>query len=58
MSTMNPTRRDVLAAMAGAGIAGALPATAFAQAGMPLRRIPGRIIGLGFRRERVRSPAA
>ena len=23
-----------------------------------LRRIPGRIIGLGFRRERVRSPAA
>jgi 2-polyprenyl-6-methoxyphenol hydroxylase-like FAD-dependent oxidoreductase len=23
-----------------------------------LRRIPGRLIGLGFRRERVRSPAA
>ena len=23
-----------------------------------LRRIPGRIIGLGFRRERVRSPKA
>jgi diketogulonate reductase-like aldo/keto reductase len=52
MSTMNPTRRDVLAAMAGAGIAGALPATAFAQAGMPLRHIPGTdeslpLVGLG-----------
>ena len=52
MSTGNPTRRDVLAAMAGAGIAGMLPTTVFAQQGMPQRRIPGTdeslpLVGLG-----------
>lgn len=52
MSIGNPTRRDVLTAMAGLGASGLLPAKAFGQDGMPLRRIPGTdeslpIVGLG-----------
>ena len=52
MSKGNTTRRDVLAGMAGLGMSGILPAAAFAQDGMPVRRIPGTdeslpIVGLG-----------
>ena len=52
MSTKNPTRRDVLAAMAGLGAASLLPAGAHAQGTMPMRRIPGTdeslpLVGLG-----------
>jgi diketogulonate reductase-like aldo/keto reductase len=52
MSTGKPTRRDVLTGMAGLGIAGMLPESAFAQQSMPLRRIPGTdeslpLVGLG-----------
>ncbi|MDH3441128.1 MAG: aldo/keto reductase, partial [Gammaproteobacteria bacterium] len=52
MSESNPTRRDVLAAMAGMGALGLVPTMTFAQDGMPLRRIPGTdeslpLVGLG-----------
>ena len=44
-----PVRRQSAGAAASCGCSTAIPL---------LRRIPGRIIGLGVRRERVRSPAA
>ncbi len=52
MTFDNPTRRDVLTAIAGAGAASLLPPFVFAQDGMPLRRIPGTdealpLVGLG-----------
>ena len=52
MSTVNPTRREAIAAIAGLGVAGMLPAAAFAQEAMPSRRIPGTdealpLVGLG-----------
>jgi diketogulonate reductase-like aldo/keto reductase len=50
MGNFNPTRRDVLAAMAALGASGTFPA--FAQEGMPKRQIPGTdeslpLVGLG-----------
>ena len=52
MTFDNPTRRDVLTAIAGAGAASLLPPFVSAQEGMPLRRIPGTdeslpLVGLG-----------
>ena len=52
MSLVDPTRREVLAAMAGLGVSGILPEGAFARESMPPRRIPGTdeslpIVGLG-----------
>lgn len=50
--TRNLTRRNVLAAVPGLGLAGLLPALSLAQEAMPKRRIPGTdealpVIGLG-----------
>lgn len=52
MSNANPTRRDVMIAMAGLGASSLWPGTAFSQDTMPLRRIPGSdeslpLVGLG-----------
>ena len=52
MGTGNPTRREVLAAMAGLGVTGVVPGRAYSQETMPVRRIPGTdeslpLVGLG-----------
>jgi len=52
MSTGNLTRRQALAGIAGLGTSGLMPLAAFAQDGMPMRRIPGQdeslpLVGLG-----------